>query len=101
MAVCNTLPFAARKDTFCRLKGYVLQGKRYGFAVRWGLADLMGGGFFSLVSLVWGRGGGMRLNKLAGKWRTKAIFLLSLHLVWWRAVLVCAWKRGHMARGSE
>ncbi len=27
MAVCNTLPFAARKDTFCRLKGDVLQGK--------------------------------------------------------------------------
>lgn len=60
MAVCNTLPFAARKDTFCRLKGDVLQGKRYGFAVRWVPADLAVGAF-ALVFLAcgaWRRGRG-------------------------------------------
>lgn len=37
MAVCKTYDFAWQKDTFCRLKGNVLQGKRYGFAGRRGV----------------------------------------------------------------
>ena len=37
MAVCKTYDFAWQKDTFCRPKGDVLQGKRYGFAGRRGV----------------------------------------------------------------
>lgn len=31
----NMPPFALQKDTFCRVKGYLLEGKRYPFITCW------------------------------------------------------------------